>query len=123
MWCKPALSFLWDIEHFLQPGKLTVYIYIASPVTDITGKRESHRWKDVENITFTESRDKLCSPPVRLHPIFDGVHEALPKTYASGVNIDTSAEWQKLCDMTREGSSCCSFGYQPLSAVSVGTVV
>ena len=24
MWCKQALSFLWDIEHFLQPGKLTV---------------------------------------------------------------------------------------------------
>ena len=28
MWCKPALSFLWDIEHFLQPGKLTVCLYI-----------------------------------------------------------------------------------------------
>ena len=35
-WIRPALSFLWDIEHFLQPGKLTVciiyildiYIYI-----------------------------------------------------------------------------------------------
>ena len=98
-------------------------IYIVSPVTDITGKRVSHRWKDVENTTFTESRDKLCSAPVRLHPIFDGVHEDLPNTYASGVSIDTSAEWQRLCDMTREGSSCCSFGCQPRSAVSVGTVV
>ena len=28
VWCKPALSFLWDIEHFLQPGKLTVCIFL-----------------------------------------------------------------------------------------------
>ena len=26
VWCKPALSFLWDIEHSLQSGKLTVYV-------------------------------------------------------------------------------------------------
>ena len=35
VWCKPALSFLWDIEHFLQSRKLTVYIYIYTKVIHV----------------------------------------------------------------------------------------
>ena len=60
---------------------------IASPLSDLTGKRKQFVWGDEQELAFERLKEVLSSPPVLAYPNFTGEHPFCLKTDASDTAI------------------------------------
>ena len=64
-----------------------IAIAIASPLSDLTGKRKQFVWGDEQELAFERLKEVLSSPSVLAYPNFTGEHPFCLKTDASDTAI------------------------------------